>query len=104
MKNQLTREQIKALLSSDVVIDEVMNSLHWIVNDDMMTGATLVAEMKYPECALNDMQLQVRLVVRKPDFFVNYHNKAPHFNVHKNLDLVKVDRQTKYDDTAKIVY
>lgn len=102
MKNDLTRQKIKELLSSDSVIDKVMNDLNWIVNDDMMTGATLVAEIKYPECALNDIQLQVRLVVRKIDFYPNHNNKSPHFDVNNKLDIKQVERHTKYKNIFKL--
>ena len=84
MKNPITREKIKALLSSDEVIDAVMAHLNFTVNDDMWNGCTLVAELKEKGRSPH-MQLQVRLT--RNQYFENYHDKAPVLFIDKNLDI-----------------
>jgi len=85
MKNQETKQKLKELLSSDIILDKLLNDLNWTVNDDMMTGAILVTEIK--DQFGNPIQIQVRTVSRESDFYENYNDKSPVFKIDKELNL-----------------
>lgn len=84
--NEITKQKVKELLSSDEVVNAVMANLHFTVNDDMFNGCTLVAEIERPGHSPH-MQLQVRLTRSQHNYFTNYHNKSPKFLIDKELNL-----------------
>lgn len=83
-RNESTRQKLKELLSSDAVINSLINHFDATVNDDMFNGCTLVAEITQPGHSPH-MQLQVRLTRSKTNYFSNHHNEAPQLLIDKNL-------------------